>query len=322
MLQLYGCERARMMCEWARNFVLRTGRLPTDEETCDSLAVLLEAPLPGAREGPSTLDIQQWLLCYPPEAPRLVYRRPPGGTGPAVYRLESNDQIFQCQHAKPTCQNLGRRALLNAQRQRELRRGSANSSGPGQASTGSQPALYQYFPCDGGPRSIYALTTEAAPLQHMVETPAVRAPRMNGIAAAAARAPSGSRSLREQEAELAWDFPELASLSKLTKPKARIKRRKVGKKPHSGVRGMYFQQGSWKVRIQFKHNASKSRIEDARRLPTQFSAATLCSCLAGKLPRSKRGKFKGLSLSSWSTSRLGHTVIFKYRRAGDSWRKI
>lgn len=44
--QLYGYERARLMCEWARKFVLRTSRLPTDEETCTSLASLMKEPLP------------------------------------------------------------------------------------------------------------------------------------------------------------------------------------------------------------------------------------------------------------------------------------
>lgn len=34
------------MCEWARKFVLRTSRLPTDEETCTSLASLMKEPLP------------------------------------------------------------------------------------------------------------------------------------------------------------------------------------------------------------------------------------------------------------------------------------
>ncbi|KAL8447155.1 hypothetical protein Emag_004421 [Eimeria magna] len=42
---LYGYERARLMCEWARKFVLRTSRLPTDEETCNSLASLMKEPL-------------------------------------------------------------------------------------------------------------------------------------------------------------------------------------------------------------------------------------------------------------------------------------
>ncbi|CDJ46541.1 hypothetical protein, conserved [Eimeria brunetti] len=44
--RLYGYERARLMCEWARKFVLRTSRLPTDEETCTSLASLMKEPLP------------------------------------------------------------------------------------------------------------------------------------------------------------------------------------------------------------------------------------------------------------------------------------
>ncbi|KAL8435049.1 hypothetical protein ACSSS7_002719 [Eimeria intestinalis] len=44
--RLYGYERARLMCEWARKFVLRTSRLPTDEETCNSLASLMKEPLP------------------------------------------------------------------------------------------------------------------------------------------------------------------------------------------------------------------------------------------------------------------------------------
>ncbi|KAL8272861.1 hypothetical protein Esti_003248 [Eimeria stiedai] len=44
--RLYGYERARLMCEWARKFVLRTSRLPTDEETCNSLASLMKDPLP------------------------------------------------------------------------------------------------------------------------------------------------------------------------------------------------------------------------------------------------------------------------------------
>lgn len=44
-------------------------------------------------------------------------------------------------------------------------------------------------------------------------------------------------------------FEELAPLKKLTRPKGgRAKRFNVGKKPFSGVRGIYFQQGLWKVR--------------------------------------------------------------------------
>lgn len=51
-VQLYGYERARLMCEWARKFVLRTSRLPTDEETCTSLASLMKEPLPAQVPGP------------------------------------------------------------------------------------------------------------------------------------------------------------------------------------------------------------------------------------------------------------------------------
>ncbi|CDJ46905.1 hypothetical protein, conserved [Eimeria brunetti] len=70
--KLYGYERAKMMCEWSRNFVLRTARVPTEDETRDAIGQLL-----GSRVEMTDTD----------ESPSLytgwLYANPPFETGPA-----------------------------------------------------------------------------------------------------------------------------------------------------------------------------------------------------------------------------------------------
>ncbi|PFH37171.1 hypothetical protein BESB_036290 [Besnoitia besnoiti] len=54
---------------------------------------------------------------------------------------------------------------------------------------------------------------------------------------------------REMNIAAGARFDELDGLKTLTRPRGgRMKRFNVGKKPFSGVRGIYFQQGAWKVR--------------------------------------------------------------------------
>lgn len=249
--KLYGCERARMMCEWARNFVLRTGRLPTDEETCASLAVLLQAPLPSERkeDSASALDIQHWLHCYPPEAPRLVYR-PLTEEGDAArsFFSPSTSQGIEGTGTSHEFPPHGGGDLVGTQDQQgqeiELR------SAP-QVQTGgvAQSPFCEYFLTREHTGSPYLANCDTSTVQGTFEPSAAEdAYGFGGTSAATSQEPSFYRIFKEQEAALYCSFPELVSLSRLTKPKVRGKRQNVGKKPHSGVRGMYFQQGSWKVK--------------------------------------------------------------------------
>ncbi|PHJ24675.1 ap2 domain transcription factor ap2x-5 [Cystoisospora suis] len=84
-----------------------------------------------------------------------------------------------------------------------------------------------------------------------------------------------------QEDDEETTFSELEGLGLLTRPKGgRLKRFNVGKKPYSGVRGIYFQQGAWKVRYRgnaeevvklFPYTHGVSR--DLRSMSKQFKLA-------------------------------------------------
>lgn len=247
--KLYGYERARMLCEWARNFVLRTGRLPTDEETCASLAVLLEAPLPSEQRGPLTLDIQQWLHCYPPETPKLPCQPPMGGNGAGLDLPGRNEHGLEGRETLMEFQTAQTKDVQHAQHPQEQEKLWEPLCQAHTTTSISQPIPCQYmFP--QGAAQIASLVKAETPV-YFQDSAAVDGPyACSGNSMAPTEVLLFCRSLKEQEAALNSVFPELACLPKLAKPKVKIKRQKVGKKPHSGVRGMYFQQGTWKVNYQ------------------------------------------------------------------------
>ncbi|KAL8276051.1 hypothetical protein Esti_000045 [Eimeria stiedai] len=248
--KLYGCERARKMCKWVRNFVVRAGRLPTDEETCASLSALVECPLPSEQGGSRKLDIKKLLQCFPPK-PVLV-----DGTSALLSRADSNSQTLGNHGLHSVGDLADDDEVLEALNQHRPKAGLASTyqaeTVPGAQSFVCQCLLIQTW---AGNRRL--MKSQYSTVQQTLESsgPSIQQVSSDTTLTSATAPPERVNSPKAPGEFL---FPELAYLSRLTRPRIRIKRRRVGKKPHSGVRGMYFQQGSWKVNYRgLKEAASK-----------------------------------------------------------------
>ncbi|CDJ31340.1 uncharacterized protein EMH_0065930 [Eimeria mitis] len=75
--KLYGFERAKKMCEWSRNFVLRTARLPTGDETKEAIGQLMGYTVQTNDTDEAIPHYAGWLYAYPPlvQARRMVGRK-------------------------------------------------------------------------------------------------------------------------------------------------------------------------------------------------------------------------------------------------------
>ncbi|KAL8435446.1 hypothetical protein ACSSS7_002517 [Eimeria intestinalis] len=239
------------MCKWARNFVVQAGRLPTDEETCASLSALVECPLPSEQGGNVKLDIKQLLQCFPPK-PVWVDRTsadlsPGDSNGQALGNhflgdLADDDELLQ---------------ILNQHRHRE----GAGSTNQAETVPVTQPFVCQCLLVQTWAGNRRLMHSQHSATQQILG--ASRAPiQQLSPDATFTSATTPPQSVNSPEAPARFFFPELAYLSRLKlRTRIRSKRRRAGKKPHSGVKGMYFQQGSWKVSMHAKIQAVISKLK-------------------------------------------------------------
>ncbi|KAL8455201.1 hypothetical protein Emag_001038 [Eimeria magna] len=250
--KLYGCERARKMCKWVRNFVVRAGRLPTDEETCASLSALVECPLPNEQGSSTKLDIKKLLQRYPPK-PLIV-----DGRCALLSHVESNTQTLGIHGLHSLSDLADDDEVLEALDQHRPKAALASTY---QAETvpGTQPFVCQCLLIQTWAGNRRLQRSQYPTVQQILETPGSSIQQVSpGATINSTTTPP--QSVESPEAPTEFLFPELAYLSRLTRPRIRTKRRRVGKKPHSGVRGMYFQQGSWKDFEEMKRQHALARL--------------------------------------------------------------
>ncbi|CDI85288.1 hypothetical protein, conserved [Eimeria praecox] len=243
--KLYGFERARMMCEWSRNFVLRTARLPTEDETRDAIGLLMSSKFQTSNAEGALPPYTGWLYAYPPFetgaacSPRVDYQRAPadkqnnlpGNHSPIKHQA----QDMPLRREAGVYKNPQRQPQLapNASAQVDIHDTSAVRACTGLSNTGAHGA-------DCGAACGLLISQKV-----QVNSSEAQAALRGREASLTAEAPKGQTS-PEQPLTNAEVFAELGVLPMLKAKLKKQKRRKTGKKPHSGVRGMYIHQNAWK----------------------------------------------------------------------------
>ncbi|OEH76331.1 hypothetical protein cyc_00592 [Cyclospora cayetanensis] len=308
--KLYGYERARLMCEWARNFVMRTATLPGDDDTRDALTVLMDFKLPSDNDGSAVPDLVDWLVTFPPKAPKLVYRMlseeetaafkrqkklersaakkehqpdaewpltsgADGGREGQRTDREMNSQPHAAdatllQESEETREdkrtvvsapelvvNLDSPQTMESEAKTEASAGGELLAAPttatavaGQACADCEAGGYADVLCEEATGNSGCCSSSSRFLQAGSDQEAIAAQALvhsEGHPSAPSQATIGGEDPVSSDALWKKVFPELALLPVLVAAQMRRKRRRVGKKPHSGVRGMYFQQGAWKI---------------------------------------------------------------------------
>ncbi|KAL8454306.1 hypothetical protein Emed_000415 [Eimeria media] len=250
--KLYGCERARKMCKWVRNFVVRAGRLPTDEETCASLSALVDYPLPNDQRSSAKLDVKKLLQCIPPE--RLIL----DGTGALLSPADSSSQALSNQGVHSLGDLADDDEVLEALDQHRPKAAST-ANHQTETASGTQPFVCQCLLIQTWAGNRRLLRSQNTSLQQLLEASGSLLQQLP-LDSSSTSTPTPPQSVKSPDAPMEFVFPELAYLSRLTRPRVRTKSRRVGKKPHSGVRGMYFQQGSWKDFEEMKRQHALARL--------------------------------------------------------------
>ncbi|KAL8427669.1 hypothetical protein Efla_007088 [Eimeria flavescens] len=239
--KLYGCERARKMCQWTRNLIVREGRLPTEEETCAFLSALVKASPSFNQIGICTMSRRGLLQRYPCEAVTSNCQHATENTEAAP---EPEEQIGK---ENETVNKIGTQPTVEADEGDSLIQQALGHS------TGSSPLVCRCSVLQQGTNR--QLANKPTTIKSGIKHTALETPQSNRIFRSSGL-PCSYLDQKGQEAGMECLFPELAQLSRLKKRHTRTQRRKAGKKPISGVRGVYFQQNSWRVNYRGQRDAA------------------------------------------------------------------
>nr|USL94606.1 ApiAP2 hypothetical protein [Eimeria necatrix] len=250
--KLYGYERARLLCEWSRNFVSQTARLPTDDETREAVRILMRLKIHTKHKAMDVSD-----LMSRPQGLSVV------GTGPQFQSRAEN------KHAPTSAQ--GKAADYRTRQCDSARNfttehlaGTCNNKESGtywgletldQDNTSLPHFMHECICADAKGKCGHCREPDSKPLHQEIYVKSKSSQTAGGSAeaAVATHQSEGECPERQSVSIAASAFRELGSLTALKTTVKRTKRQKAGKKPQSGVRGLYIHQNAWKVNYIERH---------------------------------------------------------------------